>query len=217
MLPSEREYAQLKPTRKQKVYDLAKQAGVRVGAWEVSTKDERALNPYTNSYQNSRWTFGGGDDPLVACIWWRNMSPQDIGVVHQGSPGEHMTQMANLLSLRGTDPSVAAKLRIKIAKAQAFKDLMSEAFRKRKPVRVAVLDGKQAEDEAAEPSSAEFRELDAVEWFVHGFEPSSGKYTMVRGVPMPEAPPPDPFRGAEDPASDPSFLAAIGSRTLSDT
>ncbi|MDT6998900.1 hypothetical protein [Burkholderia cenocepacia] len=80
----EQTYKALKPTRLEKIYDLVKAAGVDVAIWEKSVVDNRALNPYSNSYRNSQWAFGGGNEPLVACIWWREIAIKDIGLVLEG-------------------------------------------------------------------------------------------------------------------------------------
>ena len=109
------------------------------------------------------------------------------------------------------------KLRNKITKAQQFDRLVSEAYRRRKPIRTAILDGKLSVDDESDPSSAQARELDAVEWFVHEYDPFSGQYLMVRNVPMPPGTAPDPFDGAEDPADDKAFQEFLNNSPLSDT
>ncbi len=210
-------YEALKPTRHEKIYDLVKAAGVDVALWEKSVVDNRTLNPYSNSYRNSQWTFGGGDEPLVACIWWREIAINDIGLVREGSSKGDVERMGNILAVKGKDPSIAMKLRNKITKAQQFDRLVSEAYRRRKPVRTAILDGKLSVDDESDPSSAEARELDPLEWFVHEYDPFSGHYLMVRNVPMPPRTAPDPFDGAEDPADDKAFQAFLNNSPFSDT
>ncbi|WP_143280966.1 hypothetical protein [Burkholderia cenocepacia] len=201
----EQTYKALKPTRLEKIYDLVKAAGVDVAIWEKSVVDNRALNPYSNSYRNSQWAFGGGNEPLVACIWWREIAIKDIGLVLEGSSKADVERMSDSLAVKGKDPSIAMKLRNKITKAQQFDRLVSEAYRKRKPVRTAILDGKLSVDDESDPSSAEARELDLLEWFVHEYDPFSGRYLMVRNVPMPSRIVSDPFDDAEDPADDKAF------------
>lgn len=210
-------YEALKPTRHEKIYDLVKAAGVDVSGWERSVKDNRPIDPYLNSYRNSQWTFGGGSEPLVACIWWREITPHELGLVREGSSKGDVERMANILAQKGKDPSIAMKLRNKMNKAQQFDRLISEAHRKRKPVRAAILDGRLSVDDESDPSSAQARELDDLEWFVHQYDPFSGKYLLVRGVPMPPHIPPDPFDGAEDPADDKEFQDFLNHSSLSDT
>lgn len=213
----EKTYEALKPTRHEKIYDLVKAAGVDVAPWEKSVVDNRTLNPYSNSYRNSQWTFGGGNEPLVACIWWREIEVRAIGLVREGSSKGDVERMANILAVKSKDPSVAMKLRNKITKAQQFDRLVSEAYRRRKPVRTAILDGKLSVDDESDPSSAETRELDPLEWFVHEYDPFSGRYLMVRNVPMPPRTVPDPFDGAEDPADDKAFQEFLNTALLSET
>lgn len=199
------------------MYDLVKAAGVDVAPWELSVKGNRTLDPYANTYRNSKWTFGGGDEPLVACIWWRDIEINAIGLIHQGSSKRYVESMANRLAAKGKYPSIAMKLRNKITKAQEFDRLISEAYRKRKPVRIAILDGKVSVDDESDPDSAEARELDPFEWFVHEYDPFSGQYLMVRNVPMPPKTVSDPFDGAEDPADDKSFQDLLETAPLSET
>lgn len=213
----EQTYKALKPTRHEKIYDLVKAAGVDVAMWEKSVVDNRTLNPYSNSYRNSQWTFGGGDEPLVACIWWREIAIKEIGLVLEGSSKGDVERMGNILAVKGKDPSIAMKLRNKITKAQQFDRLVSEAYRRRKPVRTAILEGKLSVDDESDPSSPEARELDPLEWFVHEYDPFSGQYLMVRNVPMPPRTVPDPFDGAEDPADDKALQEFLDNSPLSDT
>ncbi|MBJ9697102.1 HNH endonuclease [Burkholderia cenocepacia] len=213
----EQTYKALKPTRLEKIYDLVKAAGVDVAIWEKSVVDNRALNPYSNSYRNSQWAFGGGNEPLVACIWWREIAIKDIGLVLEGSSKADVERMSDSLAVKGKDPSIAMKLRNKITKAQQFDRLVSEAYRKRKPVRTAILDGKLSVDDESDPSSAEARELDLLEWFVHEYDPFSGRYLMVRNVPMPSRIVSGPFDDAEDPADDKAFQEFMSNSPLSET
>lgn len=213
----EQAYEALKPNKHERIYDLVKTAGVDVGPWERSVKDNRSINPYENSYRNSKWTFGGGVEPLLACIWWREIEVREIGLVQEGSSKGDVERMANILAVKGKDTRLAMKLRNKIDKAQDFDRLVSEAYRKRKPVRAAILDGKLSVDDESEPSSAECRELDPLSWYVHEYDPYSGRYLMVRDVPMPPQTVPDPFDGAEDPADAPAFQEFLNSSPLSDT
>jgi hypothetical protein len=81
----EEQYESIKPTRWQRIYDLVKAADVEVGFWEESKITGKDIDPYRNTFQNSRWTFGGGAQPLVACIWWTEMIAVEDSIVRKNS------------------------------------------------------------------------------------------------------------------------------------
>lgn len=210
----------LRPTEGQRILDLVEQAGVDVRPWSESKLTGRAIdNPYTNTYRNSQWTFGGGTNPLVACIWWTELDIKDGQIVLEGNSKGNAIDMGNrLATLRKTGES-GNRLRPKITKAQAFDQLVSEAYRRRKPVRAVVLDGERASIEQAEyeSSSASKRKLDDAPWYVHSYDPYSGEYRLLRNLPMPEIAQQDPFDDAEDPGEDPAFQQWLDESPLSET
>lgn len=211
----------LRPTGHQRIYDLVREAGVPVGFWEVSKETGRPIDPYTNTYWNSQWTFGGGSDPLVACIWWTELEVDGKTIVRRGNSKANAADwIGRIASLKSSHQDQGAnRLRPKINKARAFDQLMSEAFRKRKPVRVVVLDGDRASAEQAEyeTSVASRRCLDGASWYVHQYDPFSGDFVLVRDVPPPVVVPPDPFGGAEDPADAPDFRDVLENSALTET
>lgn len=209
----------LRPLQGQRIYDLVEQAGVDVRPWSVSKKTGETIDPFTNTYRNSQWTFGGKDEPLVACIWWNEIFIQDDKIVREGSSKGDANEWGNrLAAIQGTNEG-KYRLRPKITKAQAFDQLMSEAYRRTKPVRVVVLDGDRATVEEAEfdSSKASKRKLDESKWWVHSYDPYSGKYQLVREVSPPPKVAKDPFNDAPDPAEDPEFQEWIDEAPLTST
>lgn len=209
----------LRPLHGQRIYDLVDQAGVDVRPWSISKKSGDEIDPFTNTYRNSQWTFGGKSDPLVACIWWNELVIHEGRIVREGNSKGDANEWGNrLAAIQGTNEG-KNRLRPKITKAQAFDQLMSEAYRLRKPVRVVVLDGDRATVEEAEfdSSKASKRKLDEVEWWVHSYDPYSGKYQLVREVPPPPKAVKDPFNDAPDPAEDAALQEWIDEAPLSDT
>lgn len=211
-------YQSIRPTKGQRIYDLVKEAGVDIRYWEVSKKTGLPIDPYVNTYQNSQWKFGGGPQPLVACIWWTEMIPQVDRIVCKGNAKGDSDRMGNLLAeIKGKDATTSQRLTNRIKKARAFDQLMSEAYLRRKPVRVVVLDGILAKDEDSEASKASKRLLDEFDWFVHQYDPFSGEFLLVRNIPMPELVPADPFENAEDPGEDPVLQEFLETAPLSET
>lgn len=195
----------LRPLRGQRIFDLVQQAGVDMNFWLVSAKTQKAIDPSDNIYQSTQWSFGGGKDPIVVCIWWKDLRCEGDRIVRTGSSKADIqtwTKLADEIRARGEKEN---RLTRKQNKAQALDLLLSEAHLRRKPIRVVLLDGKTPPmDEAAyESAIASERELDEKEWWVHEHNPYTGTYLLVRDVPMPAVIPKDPFDDAPDPSDDP--------------
>ena len=207
----------LRPTESPRVVDLLKEAGVDVTAWGINKKKE-VIDPYTNTYRNSKWTFGGGHDPIVVCFWWEDIALAGKKIFLGGDARGKANEWSNKLADGQKSRGEASRLRPKINKAQDVDRAMSEAYLRRKPVRVAILDGFSAnvEDAATLSSSASKRLLDKAPWFVHSYNPT-GRYELVRDVPMPVLVPKDPFDGASDPAEDYGFQKFIDDSDISET
>lgn len=208
----------LRPREARLIYELVRDAGVDVGHWSIDVQGA-AIDPHVNTYKNSQWTFGGGKEPMVACIWWSELGLLDGEIVRDGNSKEDSNGWMNRLATHERSREVGDRLRPKIKKAQAFDRMMSEAFLRRKPVRVVLLDGTRATREQAEfqSSSAYLRTLDAEPWYVHAYDVTTGKYKLVRSELPPPTPVVDPFEGAEDPGLDPNLEAFLDDPRLSST
>ena len=86
-----------------------------------------------------------------------------------------------------------------------------EAHRKAKPVKFMLLEGDRVsgDDAAVQSSRVRARRLDLVDWYVHHYDPVSGDFRILRGVPSTKPTSPDPFEGLVDPAEDPAFQDLI--------
>jgi hypothetical protein len=210
--------AALRPSRARLVYELVQEANLDVTDWSFDA-DGNPINPNTNTYRNSQWSFGGEDQPIILCSWWRELEAVGTEIHHRDNPKAFGLQLANALAGPERTPSEAQRLRGKIKKSTDVGARVGEAFRRRKPIRLILLDGEAAGWEVAATTSSqtEFRELDPVEWFVHDYDPFSGEYRLVRGVRAPERKATDPHEGVEDPGEDPALLALLNSLPLSDT
>jgi len=208
----------LRPRQHHNIVDLVEEAGVDVRPWSVD-RFGLPVDPATNTYRNSQWTFGGDTDPCVACIWWEELCLDNGLIVRESN------SRADALNWEGRkldakhDPEVGRRLTPKIAKARAFDRLMSEAYRLRLPIRAVLLDGNRASSEQAsfESSSASLRELDPASWFVHSYDAYTGQFRLVRDVPSMGLPTRDPFDGTEDPGDNPAFVALLDAQGLSET
>lgn len=208
----------LKPTRAQRIFDLVQEAQVDMTFWLVSSKTQNAIDPSDNIFQSTQWSFGGGRDPIVVCIWWEDLTCREHDVVRKGSSKADIrtwTRLADEIRAKGEREN---RLTRKQNKAQALDQLLSEAYLRRKPVRVVLLDGDRPpiEDAARESAVASRRELDPKEWWVHEHDPYTGNYLLVRDIHMPEVVAEDPFGDAPDPSDDP-LVRQIEESDLSQT
>lgn len=211
--------APLKPLTDQAVYRLVEAAGVDLTPWRTSKKDGRPIKPEDNVYRNSRWGFGGGSQPIVLCIWWRDLDCEGDNPIHASNMKDFRTLMANELARAERDSEEKDRLRGKIEKSQEVETLIGEAFRHRKPVQFILLDGKKTEREAAatESSKPDVRKLDEIPWFVHEYDPFTGDFKFVRGIPRVATPNEGAFPDVDDPADDPEFRRILEDNTLSQT
>lgn len=213
----EEQYQALRPTEWYSIYELVREAGVDVRTWEESQRDKSAIEPGKNTYQNSRWTFGGGLEPLVACIWWDSLLRDTGNIERVSSSKADINRMESQRGrILGRDPKIQRRLSIKIGKSREFDSLISEAYRKQKPVRVILVDGERTESDELGVSTADWRLLDSESWYVHDYNAYEGNYRLIRGL----EPPPivhDPFDGADDPADAPDFQTLVAPGFLSET
>ncbi len=214
----EEEYQSIRPQKKQNIYDIAIQAGLKGAPWEFSRKDNRPIPPSDNVYQNSLWTFGGKGEPYLACVWWNEITPINGKLVRLGNSRLDAQKWGNMK----TDMKIAGeadhRLAMKIKKAQAFSSLVSTAYFSRLPVRVAVLDGSRTdvEDAATDSSKAEKRLLDTALWWVHKYD-TDGAFELVRGIEPPPKVIKDPFNEAPEPGTDSDFIDWLENSPLSET
>lgn len=208
----------LQPIRGQRIFDLVEQAGVDMAFWIVSARTQKDIDPSNNIYQSTQWGFGGGKDPIVACLWWKELECLGDNIVRRGSSKADTMAWSKLRNDILAKGETENRLTTKIKKAQALDKLFSEAYLRRKPVKVVLLDGDTPplEEAAYESSVASKRELDDKEWWVHEHDPYTGNYLLVRDVPMPAVVAKDPFEDAPDPSDDP-LVKQIEESDLSQT
>lgn len=217
-MTAEEEYHSIRPITRERIYDIAIQAGLNGDAWKVSRRTGKPIDPSDNIYQNSLWTFGGGDEPYLACIWWDDIDVGADRLLYRGNSRENAETWGNLRTDLRAEGRTERRLGGKIRKALAFSSLISTAYFRRQPIRVAVLGGKRTkvEDAADDSSAAEFRYLDPASWWVHKYDPS-GAYELVRGIEPPPREISDPFGQAPEPGTETDFLDWLENSPLTDS
>lgn len=149
--------ADLKPTRKPRVFDLVRQAGVDVDDWSNYQHPEK---PAANPKYCYSWSFVEPNALIVLNLWFNKMIEANGGI----------EQHLNFRSLGARNERSAARK----ARRQQFEEAVALAYRTGLPVRVVVLDGKNSEVSA--------RLLDPISWAVTAYNKTTGEATVRRGA-----------------------------------
>jgi len=172
--------ADLKPTRKPRVFDLVRQAGVDVADW---SNYERPHSPASNPKYCYSWSFVQPGALVVLNLWFSSMVEAN-GAIEQhlnfGGPGARN---------EGTAARKTRRRHLKEAVALAYRDAL--------PVRVIVLDGN--------PPKVSARLLDPIPWAVIAYNETDGEAIVRRGAAPPVysdqfslPPPPDGTAGVRN-------------------
>lgn len=140
----------------------------------------------------------GGDQPIALCVWHDSIDWTQTPSVFEGNQKLYQDDL-NRVASTASDSFVRMRLRIKLGRARAFQNAVYESNRKRKPVRLILIAGRQTEieDAATESSTTSARLVDDIEWFVHGLNAHTGQFKLVRSV----EPLPAPQRSTPAPTS----------------
>lgn len=167
----------LKPAKRQRIYDLVREAGVDVSDW---ANYQRPESPETNPKYCYNWSFLGSDR-VVLCLWHRDMDTDD-GSIYQKlncreiAAAKH--QWSSIQCKRAADMDHAIQL----------------ARNRRLPIRVIVVDGLIRYDTNEESRGhVERRLLDPEPWHVAVYD-NDGNCRLQRG---PWPPLPEPFTADE--------------------
>jgi len=162
----------IRPTRRQRVYDLVREAGVDVGGWAdfAGGKSGASRNP-RYCYE---WAFAEPGKVVVLNLW------HDLMKVKDG----HVTQGFNLRKFAREEKKVPGRPPVVAARALRMDDDLQEAFANALPVRVIVCDGVRRDrtDPDSKPSSVKYRLLDPATWAVTAYDASTGRSVLTRGA-----------------------------------
>lgn len=175
----------LRPDQKGAVMDLVAEAEVDVSRWSVKQDGKLVANPRANPHYCYEWAFGGDKEPTVLCVWHSDLKIANADIVFE----DNLRDLGIRLERLGQEPNSPSdvKSRAKSQAPRAFQfDLqLQRAFRKSKPVRIILLKGeeKPTQDLGLDTSKVQFRQLDAVPWYVHSYS-DEGAFRLVRGKPV---------------------------------
>ena len=208
---SENLSAILRPKVKHAVRELVEAAGIDVSDWAIDRNGVAINNPNQNIYRSFKWSFGGSGEPIALCIWHEDIDWTSSPPTLTGNTKSQQDDL-NALADKAISTDVRSRLGIKIRRTRDFQNAIYEAYSKRLPVRIILVEGKHTDiiDAATDSSKVSFRELDAVPWYPHAFDPYTGSFRIVRGIESQTIVITDPFASIEDPGLDPNFQAYVG-------
>ncbi len=180
----------LKPSSKRQVMDLVAAAGIGVSKWAIKADGTPVRHPRANPNYCYEWSFGGGGEPILVCVWHESMRVDGSQIVYEGNIRETALRLDRIAN-EDRDRRVKSRARDQARRARGVDSLLKQAFSAGKPVRVVVLDGHKRDESALgrDASRATLRSLDSTSWFVHAYDNESGRVRMVRGARPVEAGP----------------------------
>lgn len=163
----------IKPTRRERIYDVVKDAGIDVSAWHEGKGDFS-----TNPNFCYRWAFEG-EHSVVLCLWMWSINLVDGQWVCVGNARrEQMEREAQ--GSDHWDPAVRNRTKRWAKSAYQLDEVIKQAFRKKLDVRVCIVDSRGDASEL-ETSSADYRMLDSCVWELT-YDMMTGDYQVRRGV-----------------------------------
>ena len=172
----------LRPRARHAVIDLVRKARISVEHWYKKADGTPAVNPRSNPAYCYDWSFGGGQEPAVACLWHNSMRVEDGKILFAGN----LLLLATRLEQIAADPARPAehrdRARPQAARARRLDELLRNCHDVGSDVRVIVNEG-NARDESSlgEKSSwVKVRLLDPVAWKVVAYDTIKGDCVLHR-------------------------------------
>ncbi|GGN51469.1 hypothetical protein GCM10011349_24050 [Novosphingobium indicum] len=163
--------ADLKPHRKDLVFDLVEEAGFDTTDWVESFK--HAAGYKANPKYCYEWAYVQPGKLIILNLWHSNMDEEHGQIVHRGT----FRADAEFRRLKGGKQQW-------VDRARRLDEALQVALRKNLPVRVIIVDGDRREKEAVDgPSSkVRFRKLDPEPWTITAYDWETGACELTRGI-----------------------------------
>lgn len=176
--------AALRPNRRNAVYDLVYRAGVSVSPWSWTSEGRPVESPRSNPAYCYNWSFGGGQEPSVACLWHESFSIENGRIVCRGNLRRAAADLDDVASRSGEHPDVRIRARNQAARARAVDDLIRSAASADSVLRVIVNEGRMRSERSLgyDSSAVKVRILDDVSWRVEIYDGQTGSFLLVRSA-----------------------------------
>jgi hypothetical protein len=163
--------ADLRPTRKERVFDLAQEGGFDVSDWIASSNDPRGHK--ANPKYCYAWSFLAPGKVAILNLW-HDMMQEEAGAI---------VQRNNFRADAEANRAAGGK-QAWIRRALALDQTLQAALRENLPVRVIINDGaiRNNGDPYGDPSKVTARQLDSVPWTITEYDWQTGEHSITRGI-----------------------------------
>lgn len=206
-----------KPPVKPPVRELLIQAEHDVSEWSFDQEGNPLVNPNTNSFRNTKWSFvGKPTEPVVLCVWFDDIQTIDGLHIHASNGRQYRQRLIDRDKGEKRD-DIRSKLRAWTNRSTEFDNALYTALSDSKPIRVIMVAGNRGDrdDDAFETATVDARSLDSASWYVQSYDQATGEYRIVRGVKPNKIQETDTVILEDDITNDLEFLEFISK--LSDT
>jgi 5-methylcytosine-specific restriction protein A len=157
---------QIKPRKKNRIYDMVRDAGLDVGDWDASKG--KAISAAANPKYCYRWSFIQPNEVVVLNLWHSDMKEKDGVVTDEWNARE--------IAKRGKG--------ISVFRATEMDEAIQEAYQKKLPIRVVLCEGTKRDrnDPTSTATRVTFRSLDPEPWHVAKYNMATGQSTLMRGL-----------------------------------
>lgn len=178
------ELAGLRPTVKKAVIDLVKAAGIDVSCWYVKKDGTRSEKPRSNPAYCFNWSFGGENEPLLACLWHGSMKIDNDRIIFDDNLRDAAAELQAIADATGETDEIRNRARAQARRARAVDAVFAEAHATAASMRVIVNEGlrRSADMLGKKSSKVELRILDAASWRVQDYNLATGRLRLVRDI-----------------------------------
>jgi len=161
----------LKPHRRDYIFNLAEEAGFDVSDWIASSNDPRGAK--ANPKYCYEWSFVEPGKLVVLNLWHKAMHEEN-GRIFQRNNFRADAEYHRTV----TKKSSWAK------RARRLDEALQTALRENLPVRVIINDGdmRDRDDPELRPSRVRARQLDAEPWTISFYDWATGEHELTRGI-----------------------------------
>lgn len=173
---------ELLPTVKENIIDVVKNVGHDIKPWGLKDEGKTTVSkPNVNPNYCYRWSFSEeGKSPLL-CLWHHELNESDGIIFHENNAREEAIRLEKTTENPSTSTKEINRAKKRAKEARRMNTCVMDAFRKKIPVRVAIVFTKKPFKNNLEPASADLRQLDDKEWIVSTYEMDTGRYVLERG------------------------------------
>lgn len=176
------ELASLQPNSKHAVIDLVEATGIDTTCWHVNQDGSKAARPRSNPAYCYNWSFGGGAEPILVCLWYDAIKAENGQIVFNDNLRQAADQLDSIADAAGTEQETKNRARAQARRARAVDAAFAAAYKAGRALRVIVNEGQRRPDDSLgrESSKVEMRMLDPVSWRVERYDNTSGGLQLVR-------------------------------------